>query len=244
MAPAPPVEAGWLALVPHPETISSATMEETRRIRITGILSDETKILSSESMTDVRERALLFHASVVADLLDALLERHLAPTRLTPREFEIATVLRTRGPLPPGEIATVTGVPAPSVSRVLGRMEAARLVAVADNPTDRRSRIFSLTKDGTDAFAEAQAAFDGLFGAVAARLASGLPVVDASVLHLEWALRSVAGVEVPEPLASPSATSHVLHYAGPPLRLDEEAEVLDYIDWLRQRAQKQKLGGA
>ena len=76
-------------------------------------------------------RALLLHASVVADLLGGLLDAHLAPARLTPREFEIATVLITRGPLPPGEIAVATGVPAPTAS-------SRALAALPARPPQRR----------------------------------------------------------------------------------------------------------
>lgn len=184
--------------------------------------------------------AILFHAAVVADLLDGLLERQLSSTRLAPREFQLATVLVTRGPISPGEMATVTGVPAPSVSRVLGNMETGGLVTQRVNPADRRSRIVALTEEGSAAFAEAQAAFQELFTALAARLGSELAVTDASVHRLEWALRGMAGVEVPVPVEAPDARSHALHYAGAPLRLDEEAEVLDYIDWLRQRAARRQ----
>jgi DNA-binding MarR family transcriptional regulator len=185
-------------------------------------------------------RAILFHAAVVADLLDGLLDRQLAATRLKPREFEIATVLATRGPMSPGEIATVSGVPAPSVSRVIGQMEAAGLVSQAANPTDGRSRIVRMTSEGSAAFEGAQAAFLELLGAVQAHLGEGLPMAAAAVHRLEWALRSVAGVEVADPVEDLAATSSTLHYAGAPLRLDEEAEVLDYIDWLRHRAGREK----
>lgn len=187
--------------------------------------------------------AILFHVAVVADLLDGLLEGQLKPTRLTPREFQVATVLVTRGPMPPGEIATVTGVPAPSVSRFLASMERRGLVTQSVNPADRRSRIVSLTGEGSSAFAEAQAAFRELFKAVATRLGSELAVTDASIHRLEWALRGIAGVDTPVPVEVPSARSHVLHYPGAPLGLDEEAELLDYIEWLRQRAARRNRRG-
>lgn len=187
--------------------------------------------------------AILFHVAVVADLLDGLLEDELKPTPLTPREFQVATVLVTRGPMPPGEIATVTGVPAPSISRFLGSMEGRGLVTQSVNPADRRSRIVSLTDEGLSAFAESQAAFQELFRAVATRLGSELAVTDASIHRLEWALRGIAGIDTPVPVEVPSARSHVLHYPGAPLRLEEEAEVLDFIEWLRQRAARRSRRG-
>ena len=196
------------------------------------------------SSTEYDARALLLHAAVVSDLLDGLLEAALADCRLTPREFEIATVLVTRGPLPPGEIGTITGVPAPSVSRLVAGMVRTGLVSHAAHPRDRRSRLVSLTSSGTTAYEEAQAAFSRLYDAVAGELGDSAPAVDGAVRRLEWALRSVAGMPIPEPLASDGPTLQSVSYPGPRLALDEEAEVVDYIAWLRHRRASGRRGRA
>jgi DNA-binding MarR family transcriptional regulator len=180
-------------------------------------------------------RALLFHASVVADLLDGQLDACLSGCRLSPREFEIATVLSVRGPTSPTDVANLTGVPAPSVSRVLAGLERAELVAERSHPTDRRSRLIELTPTGRTAFGEAQEAFLGLLADVSDALGDSLAVVDFAVRRLEWALRSISNRPIPMPLPAPDATVQSLHYAGPRLRLDDETEVLDYIEWIRAR---------
>ncbi len=77
---------------------------------------------------------MLFHASVASDLLGGLLDVRLAGTGLSPRAFQVATVLATRGPPPPGELAAVTGVPSPSMSRIVAAMGRDGLVTVRAHP--------------------------------------------------------------------------------------------------------------
>lgn len=189
--------------------------------------------MSSDAISDERG-AILLHATVVADLLDGLLDRFLSTSPLAPREFEIMTVLSVRGPQPPSVLSAVTGVPAPSVSRVTGRLERAGMVTQTSNPTDRRSRIVALTDRGRAAFDTAQAAFRELYGAVVDTLGEELPVAAFGVRRLEWALRVVSGTPVSEPPGIEGGV-HALHYAGPALDAQEEAEVLDYIEWVRAR---------
>jgi DNA-binding MarR family transcriptional regulator len=189
--------------------------------------------MSNDAISDERG-AILLHATVVADLLDGLIDRHLSTSPLAPREFEIMTVLSVRGAQPPSVLSAVTGVPAPSVSRVTGRLERAGMVRHTANPTDRRSHIVELTARGRAAFGAAQAAFRELYDAVVETLGEGLPVVAFGVRRLEWAQRVVSGAQVSE---SPGieTDAHALHYGGPALDAHEEAEVLDYIEWVRAR---------
>jgi DNA-binding MarR family transcriptional regulator len=181
------------------------------------------------------ERALLLHATVAADLLDAQIAAHLAGAPLSPREFEVATVLATRGAVAPGEIATVTGVPAPSVSRITARLLRDRLVAQREHPSDARSRLLDLTPAGRRAFDATQERFALLFQAVAEQLGEALPLVDGAVRRLEWALRTVAGVPSPEPLVAAEGDAQRMDYAGQRLSLAQEAEVTAYIAWIRSR---------
>jgi len=188
-------------------------------------------------------RAVLFHASVVADLVDTLLEARLHGCRLSPREFQVATVLVTRGSLPPTGIAAATGVPAPSISRVIAGLERTGLVVQRTHPSDRRSRLVELTGDGRAAFAEAQAAFTGLFDSIAGALGESLSVADFGVRRLEWALRTISGRPIPTPLASPVEIQS-LHYPGQRLSLEAEAEVLEYIEWIRARRRAGPAGAS
>ncbi len=187
--------------------------------------------MSTDTIND--DEAVLFHASVVSDLLGGLLEERLAGSGLSPRAFEVATVLMTRGALPPGEIASITGVPAPSMSRIVATMERAGLVAVSAHPTDGRSRVVELTDAGRSAFTAAQAAFRGLLAEVRGRLDAGAPLVAWGVRRLESALRAVAGASQVAPLPEPG--SHAVFYTGDRLHPDQEAELLAYLAWLRHR---------
>ncbi len=179
------------------------------------------------------DQAVLFHASVVSDLLGALLEERLAGTGLSPRAFEVATVLSTRGPAPPGEIAAVTGVPSPSMSRIVGGMQRDGLVSVRAHPTDRRSRVVELSEDGRRAFGAAQTAFLALLADLQATLGESASLVAWGVRRLEWALRATGGAEQVDPLAD--AGAHAVFYAGARLHPGQEAELLAYLDWLRHR---------
>lgn len=196
--------------------------------------------MSTASTPD--ERALLLHATVTADLLDSLIASYLAGAPLSPREFEVATVIVTRGAVSPGEVAIVTGVPAPSVSRVTARLQRVGLVRQRDHPSDARSRLLDLTPAGRRAFDQTQERFMALFRAVAEQLGEALPLVDGAVRRLEWALRTVAGVRSPEPLVSAEGDVQQLAYAGQRLSLAQEAEVTEYIAWIRSRDARPRRG--
>jgi len=196
--------------------------------------------MSTESNPD--ERALLLHAAITADLLDAQIAAHLAGAPLSPREFEVATVLATRGAVAPGEIAIVTGVPAPSVSRVTARLLRDGLVVQRDHPSDARSRLLDLTPAGRRAFDATQQRFTALFQAVAEQLGDALPLVDGAVRRLEWALRTVAGIPSPDALVSVEGNVQQLAYAGQRLSLAQEAEVTEYIAWVRSRDARPRAG--
>jgi len=194
--------------------------------------------MSNASKPD--QRALLLHATVAADLLDSLIASQLAGAPLSPREYEVATVLATRGPVSPGEIATVTGVPAPSVSRITARMLRDGVLLQRDHPSDARSRLLDLTPAGRRAFDATQDRFLGLMESVAQQLGEALPLVDGAVRRLEWALRAVAGVPSPDPLVSAEGDVQQLAYAGQRLGLAQEAEVTQYIAWIRSRDAKRR----
>lgn len=198
--------------------------------------------MSSDAISDDNS-ALLLRAAAVADLLEGLLERCLSGSSLSPREFEIATVLSVRGPQSPSELAGVTGVPAPSVSRVTGRLERAGLLRQQAHASDRRSRLFELTPNGRAAFAAAQAEFRKLYLKVAETLGPGLPVAAFGLRRLEWALRVVSGEFVPDALTVPEGP-RTLPYRGRALTAFEEAEVLDYIEWVRSRRSPLMPAGA
>ncbi len=187
------------------------------------------------------DRAVLFHASVASDLLGSLLDERLAGTGLSPRAFEVATVLATRGPLPPGELAAVTGVPSPSMSRIVAGMQRDGLVTVRAHPTDRRSRVVELSEDGRRAFATAQTAFLALLEELHGALGESASLVAWGVRRLEWALRMVGGAEQVAPL--PDAGAHAVFYAGTRLHPEQEAELLTYLDWLRHRGPARRPGG-
>jgi DNA-binding MarR family transcriptional regulator len=188
----------------------------------------------SDKTPGLAERGLLFHLAVVEDLFAGALEARLAGAPLSARGFEVASVLVTRGPLSPGEIADITGVPAPSISKVVARMEATGLVRTSPHPTDGRSRVVALTRPGRRAFDVTRSSFGRLYDELATELGSSVDLVDWAVRRLEWGMRRLMGLSPPSPLESTPAARQ-LTYPGEPLTPDEETEALDFVDWLRHR---------
>ena len=197
-------------------------------------MSDDSTIHKTPPLA---ERGLLFHVAVVADLFGGALEARLADGPLSARGFEVATVLVTRGPLSPGEIADITGVPAPSISKVVARMEAMGLVRHSPHPSDGRSRLVALTPPGRRAFEVARTSFARLYDDLQHELGSSTELVDSAVRRLEWGLRRLAGLPVPAPLTG-APTGGLLAYPGEQLTPAEETEVLDFVDWLRHRSRR------
>ncbi|MGL5927426.1 MAG: MarR family winged helix-turn-helix transcriptional regulator [Dermatophilaceae bacterium] len=66
---------------------------------------------------------------------------------VAPHQFSVLVRLES-GPHTPKELAEIERVSAPSMTRTVGRLVDAGLVARADDPTDGRQVILSLTTDG------------------------------------------------------------------------------------------------
>ncbi|WP_286175809.1 MarR family transcriptional regulator [Arthrobacter sp. NEB 688] len=74
-------------------------------------------------------------------------------TELAPHQFS-ALVRLEDGPRTPKEVAEIEQVSAPSMSRTVNGLVERGLVARADDPTDGRQVILSLTKEGRRAIRE------------------------------------------------------------------------------------------
>src|SRR5919206_4543868 len=67
---------------------------------------------------------------------------------LSPSQTAALSTVERHGPLTPSELATRERIQRPTVTRLLGRLEEAGLVARAADPVDRRSSLVSITPDG------------------------------------------------------------------------------------------------
>ncbi len=74
------------------------------------------------------------------------------------------------GPRPLGELAGELGVNAPTVTKMVSRMERTGMVQIEPSTDDRRVRLAALTPAGRQAMADAAAAWDQLEAATTADL--------------------------------------------------------------------------
>jgi DNA-binding MarR family transcriptional regulator len=75
-------------------------------------------------------------------------------------QLPVLTALRSRKQLPQAELARVARVEQSSMAQLLNRMERDGLIARAPDPTDRRSRLISLTAQASRRLPEGKAIMD------------------------------------------------------------------------------------
>jgi DNA-binding MarR family transcriptional regulator len=80
--------------------------------------------------------------------------RQEAGTGLSPALAAALSTVERYGPLTPSEVATRERIQRPTVTRVLGRLEDAGLVARTRDPQDGRSSLVSITPAGSQLLAE------------------------------------------------------------------------------------------
>jgi DNA-binding MarR family transcriptional regulator len=76
--------------------------------------------------------------------------RQEAGAELSPSQTAALATIERHGPLTPSELADRERVQRPTVTRVLARLEEARLVDRAGDPQDRRSSLVSISAAGSE----------------------------------------------------------------------------------------------
>jgi DNA-binding MarR family transcriptional regulator len=79
---------------------------------------------------------------------ETLLERHLVETGLHRIEYKVLYAIGREGRGTPGEVATMLGVEASTISRTLRSLKGAGYVVEGTSTEDRRMRILGLTSAG------------------------------------------------------------------------------------------------
>lgn len=198
--------------------------------------------MSNEMISDQPSRAggltILFELGVVSRLTGTILDRALIDAGITAREFFMLSVIAGMGPLTPGDIAQRSGIPAPTVSKLLARMFERGLATEDEHPSDGRSRIISLTPAGRQAIADAQPGFGQVLRAWYDLLGDEVADIHWSLRRLDWALREIGGFEQHDEESVRNLNPGWIRYSGPPLTADEEGEVVRYIEWILHRRGK------
>src|SRR6478736_6262571 len=86
--------------------------------------------------------------------------RQAASGDLSPSQSAALTTIDCHGPLTPSELATRERIQRPTATRVLARLEEARLIARTADPADRRSSLVSATPAGSALLMEMRARRD------------------------------------------------------------------------------------
>ncbi len=194
--------------------------------------------MSSASVSPPRPTAhltLLWDIGVVSRLTGVLLDDALAAIGLTAREFFSISLLAAQGPLTPSQFAERSGIPAPTVSRLLRRYASRGIASESAHPTDGRSRIWTLTDQGRRAVKDAQAGLASILRPLYDALGAEAADVQWSVRRLERALRQVGGLADSDVESTRHRMPHWLRYSGESLTHQEEDEALRYIQWLVAR---------
>ncbi len=109
---------------------------------------------------------VLLQSFVTGQLASELLRRELEPVGMTPNQFGVQSVIRAFGPLTPTALAARLGMPPPTVSAWVKRLEANGQIRRLPHATDGRSYLLEVTAPGIEAL---EAAYPG-FGAALTRL--------------------------------------------------------------------------
>jgi len=185
---------------------------------------------------------VLFELGVAARLTGTILDEALSDAGISARDFFMLSVIAGFGPLTPGDIAQRSGIPAPTVSKLLSRMFERGFAAEELHPTDGRSRIISLSDTGRQAIADAQRGFGAVLDQWYDLLGNDVADVQWALRRLDWALREMGGFEQPDADLIRHHNPGWLRYSGPPLTASEEADAIRYIEWILHRREGPGLG--
>ena len=112
-------------------------------------------VLPYEATIMVRDSCLCLHVQRAARALARCFDEALRPFRLTNGQFSLLMSLNR--PVPPsmGPVASLLAMDRTTLTAALKPLERRRLVEIASDPADRRSRILILTEEGRKLLAQA-----------------------------------------------------------------------------------------
>ena len=182
--------------------------------------------------------SILYNVHVIASRTDAALAEALKD--MSPQDFALYSLIRVQGPLSPRDISLRHGTPASSVSAALHRIETAGHLQRRSHPSDNRTFLVELTKEGTVAHTAAREQFMAVLDPLTAALGPDLPTVRFALRRLASALAAMDGLDDNgaidmSPAIGPTGP---IDYHGPALTDDEQRPVRDHIDYLLWRRER------
>lgn len=120
---------------------------------------------------EVRDACLCLHAQRAARALARRFDESLRPSGLTNGQFSLLMALNRPEPPSLGAVASLLAMDRTTLTAALKPLQRRNLATVAADPSDRRSRLLSLTGDGRAALAAAVPIWRETHRAVEAELA-------------------------------------------------------------------------
>jgi len=108
-----------------------------------------------ETTLHVRDHCLCLHAQRAARALARRFDQALRPLGLTNGQFSLMMSLNRPEPAPMGAVAALLAMDRTTLTAALKPLERRGLVASSSGPTDRRSRLLTLTPAGLELLARA-----------------------------------------------------------------------------------------
>jgi DNA-binding MarR family transcriptional regulator len=123
-------------------------------INIVKVMSRATSV-PFESTLHVRDCCLCLHVQRAARALARRFDEALRPVGLTNGQFSLMMSLNRPEPPGIGSVATLLAMDRTTLTAALKPLERRGLITVARDPSDRRSRLLSLTPEGNTVLASA-----------------------------------------------------------------------------------------
>jgi len=124
-----------------------------------------------ETTLEVRDTCLCLHVQRAARALARRFDEALRPVGLTNGQFSLLVALNRPEPTAMGPVARLLAMDRTTLTAALKPLERLGLVVIGTDPSDRRSRLLSLTEKGREVLAAAVP----IWRAVHAEIEAGLP---------------------------------------------------------------------
>jgi DNA-binding MarR family transcriptional regulator len=113
------------------------------------------ELCSFETTLLVRDSCLCLHVQRAARALGRRFDEALRPFGLTNGQFSVLMSLNRPDPPPMGPVASLLAMDRTTLTAALKPLERRGLVEISPDPSDRRSRILKLTREGRQLLARA-----------------------------------------------------------------------------------------
>ncbi|MFZ0392464.1 MAG: MarR family transcriptional regulator [Terracidiphilus sp.] len=123
----------------------------------------------------VRDSCLCLHVQRTARALARRFDEALRPFALTNGQFSLLMSLNRPQPPPMGPVANLLAMDRTTLTAALKPLERRGLVQISPDPSDRRSRILKLTREGRKLLARAAPVWQKTHGEVERQLPAGAP---------------------------------------------------------------------